>query len=240
MHMLKLLSFFGVLWVVTSLGLAGDAAAVMKIAPSRLVFNDDSLAESLTLANSEKLPTVIQLWADDDDPQATPATLSTPLALVPSAFTLQPGESRNVTVMLLSRNQVPNDRERVWWLNVYQFPPDKQDLSSSASKMVQPLRIRLKVFVRPVGLAPMSRKEGKALIFSLIDREQGQQLKITNPTRYHMTLADLTVADKPLDASMIAPLSSTLISVKDLQAGMSVGWSTIDDHGRKNHFQHFL
>ncbi|MFN2995857.1 fimbria/pilus periplasmic chaperone [Serratia plymuthica] len=218
-----------------------NAGAVVNSTQSRIVFNEDSLAESLTLVNSEKAPALVQVWTDDNDPLASPDKISTPLVVVPPVFKLTAGESRNLRVMLVSRQGLPIDRERVYWLNIYQIPPNTQLPGSSDKKVILPLRIRLKVFIRPTGLKAPHKKTGEALIFSLKDdNKQGHALLVNNPTPYNISLGDISLDGKQLSAVMIAPKSSVAIPVSNMRSEGKINWSIIDDYGKKIRFQRNL
>ncbi len=86
--------------MMTLLLSARYAGAVVNNTQSRLVFNENSIVETLVLVNSERAPALVQVWSDDNDPLAQPDNLHTPLVVVPPLFKLEPGESRNLRVML--------------------------------------------------------------------------------------------------------------------------------------------
>lgn len=220
--------------IMTLLLSAGYAGAVVNSTQSRLVFNENSLAETLVLVNSEKAPALVQVWSDDNDPLALPESINTPLVVVPPLFKLEPGESRNLRVMLSSRQEIAAGRERVYWLNIYQIPPNTQSDDTKGKKIVLPLRIRLKVFVRPAGLKAPDEHIGESLVFTLKEHNStSRSLLITNPTPYNMTLGELRLGEKQLTTMMIAPGASTTVPLSPASASGLLTWSIIDDYGKQ-------
>lgn len=212
---------------------AGPAGAVVNSTQSRLVFNEKSVAESLTVVNSVRSPALVQVWSDDDDPLSPPDRISTPLVVVPPLFKLAPGESRNLRVMLISRKGMPADRERLYWLNIYQIPPNTAQKSVLEKKVILPLRIRLKVFIRPTGLKEPEEDVGEKLRFILGQTQtKHAELTVKNPTPYYMTLGSITLGRTPLKAEMIAPFSSLTLAVKEISADHTLNWTVIDDYGK--------
>lgn len=242
MHKLRSLSVFSKPILAAALLLnASFSVAVVNSTQSRLVFNEDSTAESLVLVNSERAPALVQVWSDDNDPLAPPDRISTPIVVVPPVFKLDAGESRNLRVMLLSRQEMPSDRERVYWLNIYQIPPNTQADSAEDKKVILPLRIRLKVFVRPFGLKAPEENIGRLLEFAL--KHVGIQdwsLQIKNPTPYYLTLGGLSLGGNSLTPLMIAPKSSATVPVTSLSNSRQVSWSVIDDFGKQTTYQRDL
>lgn len=238
----RLLSASNNLLLVCTLILStGTANAVVNSTQSRLVFNEDSMSESLTVVNSVSAPALVQIWADDDDPLSPPDRINTPLIIVPPLFKLAPAESRNLKVMLLSREKIPKDRERVYWLNIYQIPPNTQQHNAQGKQMILPLRIRLKVFIRPVGLKAPEENIGEKLRFthSKTDAEN-TALTIGNPTPYYITIGSLNLGNKGLSARMMAPFSSTTITVENAGSNPELSWTVIDDYGKQTSYQREL
>lgn len=235
MHKHRLLLAFNNLLLASALIMSiGNASAVVNSTQSRIVFNEDSIAESLTVVNSVSSPALVQMWTDDNDPLSPPDRISTPIIVVPPLFKLAPAESRNLRVMLLSRSEMPKDRERVYWLNIYQIPPNTQQQTAQEKKVILPLRIRLKVFVRPVGLKAPEEEIGEKLRFTLSHADaKNPVLNINNPTPYYMTIGDIRLGEKNLKAEMIAPFSSVTIPAASAGNSHELSWTVIDDYGNQ-------
>ncbi len=238
----RLLSAFSNLLLAGALMLStGPASAVVNSTQSRLVFNEDSMAESLTVVNSVSAPALVQMWTDDNDPLSPPDRISTPLIVVPPLFKLAPAESRNLRVMLLSREGLPKDRERVYWLNIYQIPPNTQQQSAQEKKVILPLRIRLKVFVRPIGLPAPEENIGEKLRFTLNNADaQNPVLTANNPTPYYLTIGNIRLGEQSLKPEMIAPFSSVTLPASGGGSRRTLNWTVIDDYGKQMPYQREL
>ncbi|KKB02770.1 fimbria/pilus periplasmic chaperone [Pantoea anthophila] len=235
MLMRKLLSVFNNLLMIGTISLSITTAnAVVNTTQSRLVFNENSGMESLTVINSATIPALVQIWTDDNDPLSAPDRIDTPVIAVPPLFKLAPAESRNLRIMLRSRDGLPKDRERIYWLNIYQIPPSTPRQTESERKVIFPLRIRLKVFIRPVGLKAPDENIGEKLNFKLRYSEPRKPvLNIENPTPYYITIAGMRVGEQALKPEMIAPYSSITLPVNDTGHMARISWRVIDDYGKQ-------
>lgn len=85
---------------------------------------------------------------------------------------------------------------------------------------------RIKLFVRPAGLSPAVDKAPAELTF----HRSGGQMRIDNPTPYHITLAQMKVGGQKLPDTMVTPRGSVSFP---LPAGAvnTVTFRTINDFG---------
>ncbi|MBG6242006.1 MAG: hypothetical protein EKE20_08895 [Candidatus Symbiopectobacterium sp. Dall1.0] len=74
------------------------------------------------------------------------------------------------------------DKESHLWFNVYQIPPNTAEMARHTQSVVLPLRLRLKVFIRPAGLGDPNESDGEQLRFRLLQAGDGQRLQVDNPT----------------------------------------------------------
>lgn len=155
--------------ILTLLGLTGwygPAQAAVNIDRTRIIFASDDIAQSLTLSNDNTTPMLLQVWTDAGNIDASPDNSKTPLVALPPVFKMQPGELRTLRLLLSSRQQLATDRESLFWLNIYQIPPVTQDIKNHPRKLVLPLRLRLKILIRPTGLkAPTEAEEKKITLY---------------------------------------------------------------------------
>lgn len=98
--------------------------AAVNVDRTRLVFAANDIAQSLTLANDSVTPMLLQVWTDAGETASSPDNSRTPLVVLPPVFKMQPDELRTLRVMLSSRRSLPEDRESLFWLNIYQIPPE--------------------------------------------------------------------------------------------------------------------
>lgn len=222
-----------VLWVGL---LSAQATAVVNVDKTRIVFNANEIAQSINLVNSEHSPTVLQIWTDDGDIHALPEQSKTPVLAMPPVLKMQPGELRSLKLMLTSRAGLTAGKETLYWLNLYQIPALRKSDNTREQKVILPLRLRLKVFVRPAGLGAPQTTDVQKLHFS----QQGQELKITNPTPWYMSL-NVRVGNAVLRDIMVEPLSYALLpTTTSLNPGAIVSYEVINQNGNAEKYNSTL
>jgi P pilus assembly chaperone PapD len=207
---------------------AGQANAAVNIDRTRLIFSSSDAVQSLNLSNDGDTPMLIQAWTDNGDADSSPDSSSTPVVVVPPVFRMLPGELRSLRLMLSSRQTLPTDKESLFWLNVYQIPPNTQATSGSSRKVILPLRLRLKVLIRPTGLAAPKESDEQQLRFTL----NGNQLRIENPTPWFMSLTVHPGAQKAVGGLMVAPKAGLDVPLSaPLTTGEKVVYDVNTDSG---------
>ncbi|WP_281083205.1 fimbrial assembly chaperone [Klebsiella quasivariicola] len=209
-------------------GIAPATFAAVNVDRTRLVFAANDIVQSLTLTNDSVTPMLLQVWTDAGETASSPDSSRTPLVVLPPVFKMQPDELRTLRVMLSSRRTLPGDRESLFWLNIYQISPEQNATDSVTRKLVLPLRLRLKVFIRPRGLkAPTSNDERK-LCFSIAS----QGITITNPTPWYMSLAVAPIKGISIGNIMLAPYEQRDVALSTMPTvGSTVDYAVINDSG---------
>ncbi|MBA7933158.1 fimbria/pilus periplasmic chaperone [Klebsiella sp. RHBSTW-00215] len=206
------------------------ALAVVNTEVTRVIFNAGESSASLALANTEKHPTLVQVWADNGNLQASPDSNSTPIVVLPPVFRMRPAEIRSLKLLLVDREKLAQDREALFWLNIYQIPPMNDGERHQTHKVVLPLRIRMKVFVRPQGVGSLKEKEGERLSFAF--HSSARQLTIDNPTPWHMTIGKLQCAGYRSGVIMVAPKTRTPITLQGAGGDCrTVSYELLNDDG---------
>ena len=213
---------------------AFHASAVVNAEKTRVVFSSGSIAESLSLVNSEKEPVVVQVWTDNGDPTVNPDKVHTPIVINPPVFKMKPAEIRNIRLLLVSAGSLPQDRESVFWLNIYQIPPNTETRNKGEKKVVLPLKIRMKVFVRPEKIGELKESDAQKLQFSIRKEATGNKLLIQNPTPWHMTISSLKSGATELAGVMVEPLSSLRLDIPaDKNLSGMMDYEVINDNGTR-------
>lgn len=202
--------------------------AAVNVDRTRLVFAPNDIAQSLTLANDSVTPMLLQVWTDAGETASSPDNSRTPLVVLPPVFKMQPDELRTLRVMLSSRRSLPEDRESLFWLNIYQIPPELSATKSATRKLVLPLRLRLKVFIRPTGLKAPTANDEQKLRFSIAS----QGITITNPTPWYMSLTVTATKGIRIGSIMLAPYERRDVVLSQAPAvGTTVNYAVINDSG---------
>ena len=228
MRSCKLWLVFSSALVIASQFFSGNALAVVNVDRTRIIFSANQTSQTLNVKNGPENPTVVQIWSDEGDLMQSPDLSKTPVFAMPPMMRLSPDEQRSIRLVLTTRHSLPEDRESLYWLNVYQIPALTQQTGSAERKIVLPLRIRLKVFVRPATLNAPKPDDVQKLRFVV----KGNQLRVENPTRWFMSLR-LQIANKiQVNDVRVAPLSTQSITLSQpALPNEKVSYEVFDDNG---------
>ncbi|WP_337022863.1 MULTISPECIES: fimbrial assembly chaperone [unclassified Pantoea] len=228
MRSCKWWSVFSNTLALSSLLFAAHAMAVVNVDRTRIIFNAGESSQALNIKNGADTPSVVQIWSDDGDLMQSPELSSAPIFAMPPMMKLAPDEQRAIRLVLTSRQSLPEDRESLYWLNIYQIPALSRQTGSAEQKILLPLRLRLKVFVRHAALGAPQPEDVQKLRFVVHDR----QLIVENPTAWYMSLR-LQIGNKlKVDDVLVAPFGSvTLPIAQPVQVGESVIYEVFDDNG---------
>ncbi len=204
----------------------------LRLAQTRVVFDAANPNAKIAIKNSSSQVYLIK--ADVmNTPDGNAQRLAPPFIVTPPMFRLEK-ESQNT--LLIVRNgtaELPVDRESVFYLSLLAIPattkanaPEGEMTSAQVSVGIRNV---IKLFYRPKGL-PMSTEVASS---QLTFRHQGQQLTVSNPTPYYITLAQLSVNQHPIDVRelepMIAPFSTQTYPMKE--NATHAEWKVITDYG---------
>ncbi|WP_337013342.1 fimbrial assembly chaperone [Pantoea sp. AS142] len=228
MRSYRLWSVFSNIFVLSGVLLSFSVWAVVNVDKTRVVFNQSDLTQSINVINSGQNETFLQLWTDDGDLTLSPDASITPVIVIPPVVKMYPGEMRSLRLMLTSRQALPADKESLYWLNIYQIPALKKELNAAARKVVLPLRIRMKIFIRPAGLNAPQTTDPEKLRFAA----RGDKITLTNPTPWFMSMTVNPKGQQSIKDIILAPYSDLQIESRTtLKSGDSVNYAVINDQG---------
>ncbi|MFK8397340.1 molecular chaperone [Pseudomonas sp. BGr12] len=200
---------------------------------TRVIFDAGQREASLALVNQNPYPVIVQTWIDDGDLDAAPQTAQAPIMPLPPVFRLNPGQQRSLR-LLYTGEALPQDRESLYWLNLYEIPPQSSEpLAEGQSRLTVTLRTQMKVIYRPRSLVKDAEEAARRLVF----RRAGNAVQVENPTAYFITLAGAEVrqgsAGSPLPADLLPPFSQRVLApTQALPASAGeVRYLWIDDGG---------
>ena len=84
---------------------------------------------------------------------------------------------------------------------------------------------RIKLFVRPSGLELPVEKAPSMLTF----KRSGNQVQISNPSPYHITMVQVALDGRKVADTMVAPFSTESLSASG--SPRTLTYSTINDYG---------
>ena len=192
--------------------LAPTSEAGVTAERTRLVFVEGQREASLLLVNQNPYPVLVQAWVDDG-------------AL--------DGRQRSLRLLATGQAQA-RDRESLYWLNIYEIPPQATAEAAGRPRLTVTLRTQMKVLYRPHGLHPHAEDAAAELGFALRD----ETLRVDNPTPYFVSLAGLAleIGETRLDlpGTLLAPRSQRRLGLPRRVDGGTrgeVAFDWIDDNG---------
>lgn len=205
--------------------------AALTLNGTRVVFDSDKRSASLIVANPSDRTFAVQTWvntAADDTTTAVPFIPSPPL------FRINPGKEQHIQINGLP-NTLPTDRESLFYFNIQEIP---QVNANESNVLNIALRTRIKLFYRPAQLKDNPVTGLKELQWSIELANAKPQLRVNNPTPFHVSFARIEVKGDGQqlvlhNAEMLAPLSSQTYALDGItpQAGLQVEFSAINDYG---------
>ncbi|MDC9596313.1 fimbrial biogenesis chaperone [Xenorhabdus anantnagensis] len=202
----------------TNIALAG-----VVIGGTRVVYISDQKESSISINNPETdISYLIQSWVQGEHDET-----KAPFIITPPLFKLTAG-NENILRIVKSGNDLPNDRESLFWLNIKSIPATTK---SEQNQLQITVKSRFKLFYRPANLADNASMVYKELKF----KTDGHKLIAENPTPYYVSFSELSTGNgvknyEIQSAGMIPPFeqASWDVPIKNIN---QVTWKTINDFG---------
>lgn len=229
--MYKFYCVFSSLWL-----LAFSVQAAVNINTTRVIFNHGETQRTVKLVNDGDYPVVVQSWVDDGAPEKGPSQASAPFVVLPPVLKIQPGEQRELRIMTTGAG-LADDRESLFWLNIYQIPPEKK-FSATGEKVRLALRNQLKVLWRPKKIEVLTEKSINLLSF----RYERGIIYAVNDSSWNITLADVSSGDYSTSGIVVLPHSRSMIfnSAPPEMLNNTINFVVINDEGNRWGFSAFV
>jgi len=208
---------------------AFSSQAAVNINMTRVIFNHGEVQRTVMLVNDGDYPVVIQSWIDDGLPERVPSQASAPFVVLPPVLKIQPGEQRELRVMTTGSG-LADDRESLFWLNVYQIPPEQKQ-ARNGEKILLALRNQIKVLWRPKKIGALTKESLNLLRFSNADGG----IYATNDGPWNITLDNVSLGDYSISGIVVSPHSRQMIfrSVAPEQRNNKINFTVINDEGNR-------
>lgn len=217
-----------------------EARASVVIAGTRVIYPAHEAEVTVKLSNDGRTPALTQVWLDEGDPNATPATIEVPFTVTPPVARIDPGKAQTIRI-IHTGEPLPQDKESVFWLNMLEVPPKPGPGAAAGSNTLQmAFRTRIKLFYRPdtlragdAGAAPSK------LRWRLAAEGDRSALQAFNPTPFHVSLSlvEVTGGGKTArfgDGGMVGPGETRAFPLQgDVpeSAGAKLLYHAINDYG---------
>lgn len=172
-----------------------QAIAGLVAGATRMIYQPESRERTLMLANTNDYPVVVQTWVDDGDVDSTPDQAKAPFMVLPAVFKMQPGAAQGLRIINKGDN-LPTDRESVYWLNLYEIPPKSRRNDDAYAQVAMAMNTQMKIFYRPAGLTPKPEEAMKKVSFTLHKQDKKYVLVAKNPSPYHVSFGQIQLQNR--------------------------------------------
>lgn len=241
MHRLKCLFVFNKIAILGFILLAStNCIAGVVMDKTRVVMYDNEQAQQLTLANTNDFPVITQLWVDDGDIDATPENTKAPIMVVPGMLKFTPGEHKSIRLINLNHTE-KRDQEEMYWLNIYEIPPEPSNYEAGSGDqlMILTIRTQIKVFLRPINLKTEQDTRFDKQYFAL----NNDRLTIKNDSPFFIVYSQVLLSDGlnevKIYPEILSPFSSKSINITSSEKtlknkNVTIKFDYIDDDGVVN------
>lgn len=208
---------------------AAQATASISLSATRVVF-DGAYKEANVIVRNGNQEVLVQSWVDASDSAQAPFAITPPLARV------LPKQEQLLRILYEGQG-LPTDRESVVWLNVQEIP----QASTKANTLQLAVRQRIKIFFRPANLPGNALLAPEQLVWQLTQRAGKPQLTVTNPSLYHVSMADIELKRGKqtvlsADSAMIAPGEQKTFTsaLSQMDGPLTLTFKSINDYGAQH------
>jgi chaperone protein EcpD len=206
--------------------LCSNAYASIVITGTRVVYPADAKEVSVKISNKGHAPVLIQSWMDNGDTKAKPDQIKVPFVLTPPINRVEPGSGQTLRIRGLPNN-LPADKESIFWLNVLEIPAKPKDQTAEKNNYLQvAFRSRIKFFYRPAGLKGSPKQAATDLQWT----RSGAGLHVKNTSPYYISFVDISAGGKKVDGKMLAPFGDDNYALA-VSAGGKIKAEYVNDYG---------
>lgn len=213
-----------------------SAVAGISLDASRLIFSaaDQANGQAIGVSSSAQSPAPYLVKAQVLGDVRGDKT-DTPFSVTPSLFRLEPGGTNQLRILKTGNQALAKDKESLFYFRVIALPAGQGSELAPKTEVGGAVTVStgsvIKLFYRPAGLSQTQQQAMAGLQFT----QQGQTLRVANPSPYYVTLTSLTVGGKAVAVSvrqqntMIAPFSQMTYPSTGTSGGVT--WQAINDFG---------
>lgn len=125
------------------------ATANVVIIGTRVIFLAEQKSVNVQLQNSSSDPALVQSWLDRGDINSRPNSIQVPFLVTPPVVRIEPNAGQTLRVVFIGKENLPQDRETLFYLNVLDVPPKPKAEDLGTNYLQFAIRSRIKFFYRP-------------------------------------------------------------------------------------------
>ena len=207
--------------MIATIGMMPAAQAGVALGATRVIYPEGQKQVQLGVTNNDDSSTyLIQSWVENAD-----GVKDGRFVVTPPLFAMQGKKENTLRIIDATNNQLPQDRESLFWMNVKAIPSmDKSKLSDNTLQLA--IISRIKLYYRPAKLALSPDQATEKLRF----RRSANTLTLINPTPYYLTVTELNAGTRVLENALVPPMGEASVKLPP-GAGSEISWRTINDYG---------
>ncbi|WP_429066208.1 fimbria/pilus periplasmic chaperone [Aeromonas bestiarum] len=207
--------------MIVAMGCVTQANAGVALGATRVIYREGQKQVQLAVTNNNDSSTyLIQSWVENAD-----GVKDGRFVVTPPLVAIQGKKENTLRIIDATNNQLPKDRESIFWINVKAIPSmDKSKLSNNTLQLA--IVSRIKLYYRPSGLSLPPEQATEKLTF----RRSSSMLTLINPTPYYLTVTELNAGNQVLENALVPPMGETRVKLP-ADAGREITYKTINDYG---------
>ncbi|ASG11405.1 fimbrial assembly chaperone [Salmonella enterica] len=191
---------------------------------TRIIYPAQKKDITVQLMNDGKRSSLIQAWIDNGDTSLPPEKLQVPFIMTPPVIRVAANSGQQLKIKKLANN-LPGDRESLFYLNVLDIPPNS-DENKDKNIIKFALQNRIKLIYRPPGV----QKVDKATFSRLQLFRAPGSISVKNNSANWITIPEIKAKSKVnKETLLLAPWSSQSITTTVVVKSYTV--TLIDDSG---------
>lgn len=191
---------------------------------TRVIYPAAKKEVTVQLMNQGDRSALVQAWIDDGDTRTPPEKLQVPFLVTPPVVKVKGNTGQQLKIKLTKEN-LPQDRESIYYLNVLDIPPNGTN-NTESNKIKFALQNRIKLIYRPTGLHAVNKESFNQLHI----KRASTGIVIENSSPNWLTIPEINNGTKiNKETLLLAP--RTNLTLSGAPAASKYAVTLIDDYG---------
>ena len=211
--------------VLAGMSFATSSHAAVQAMASRVIYNSENKAATLSLKNNSTKPYIVQTWLEPGEDKT--ASVKFPFIVTPPLIKIEP-QKESVLRFIYSGSGLPTDRESQVWINIQEIPPKPENENT----LQLAVRSKIKLFYRPQQI----EADLPAAVKKLQWYVENGTLKLKNNSPLFITIGDLklgnnSAAIRNMNQDMVPPYQTIDVLANVSKDVKSIQYTYINDYG---------
>jgi len=211
--------------VLAGMSFATSSHAAVQAMASRVIYNSENKAATLSLKNNSTKPYIVQTWLEPGEDKT--ASAKVPFIVTPPLIKIE-SQKESVLRFIYSGSGLPTDRESQVWINIQEIPPKPENENT----LQLAVRSKIKLFYRPQQI----EADLPAAVKKLQWYVENGTLKLKNNSPLFITIGDLklgnnSAAIRNMNQDMVPPYQTIDVLANVSKDVKSIQYTYINDYG---------